>query len=139
MQKAVPLVPEISLDLADDDSGLFDSSGGEFRSDRPPPFWRFAWAGGQALARYLLDHPDIVAGRRVLDLASGSGIAAIAAGMAGAAEVSAEDIDAEAVAAARRNATANGVTLAPGTPRPDVVLAGDAFYTVRVAEQMTAC
>jgi predicted nicotinamide N-methyase len=78
-----------------------------------------------------------VAGRRVLDLATGSGLAAIAAARAGAAEVAAEDVDPEAVAAARRNATANGVTLAGGVTAPDVVLAGDAFYTERVAGPMT--
>jgi predicted nicotinamide N-methyase len=134
----VPLAPEIRLHLAEPGRGLFDLTGGEFRSDQPPPFWAFAWAGGQALARYLLDHPPVVAGRRVLDLASGSGLAAIAAARAGAAEVAAEDVDPAAVAAAHRNAAANDVTLAPAVDRPEVVLAGDAFYTARVAEQMTA-
>ncbi len=70
----VPLVPEISLHLADAQVGLFDLTGGEFRSDEPPPFWAFVWAGGQALARYVLDHPDSVRGRTVLDLAAGSGV-----------------------------------------------------------------
>jgi predicted nicotinamide N-methyase len=134
----VPLAPEIRLHLADAGRGLFDAAGGAFHSDRPPPFWAFAWAGGQALARYLLDHPAAVAGRRVLDLASGSGVAAIAAARAGAAVVAAEDVDPEAVAAAHRNAAANDVTLAGGVAAPEVILAGDAFYTERVAGQMTA-
>jgi predicted nicotinamide N-methyase len=134
----VPLAPEICLHLADRDRGLFDLTGGEFRSDQPPPFWAFAWAGGQALARFLLDHPDVVAGRRVLDLASGSGVVAIAAAKAGAAEVAAEDIDPRALAAAHRNAEANGVVLARTLSRPEVVLTGDAFYSARVAEQITA-
>ena len=134
----VPLAPEIHLHLAGAGRGLFDAAGGAFHSDRPPPFWAFAWAGGQALARYLLDHPAAVAGRRVLDLASGSGLAAIAAARAGAAVVVAEDLDPEAVAAAHRNAAANDVTLAVSVAAPDVVLAGDAFYTERVAGQMTA-
>jgi predicted nicotinamide N-methyase len=133
----VPLAPEISLHLADRDRGLFDLAGGEFRSDHPPPFWAFAWAGGQALARYLLDHPGVVAGRRVRDLACGSGLAAIAAAKAGAAEVAVDDVDPAAVAAAYRNAQANGVALVQTVRRPEVVLAGDVFYTARVAEQMT--
>jgi predicted nicotinamide N-methyase len=139
--RAVPLTPEISLHLAEPGRGLFDATGGEFHSDRPPPFWSFAWAGGQALARYVLDHPDAVRGRRVTDLGTGSGLVAIAAAKAGAAEVTAVDSDPEAVAAALRNAAANDVTIAATVTRPapaDVVLAGDAFYTVRVAEQMTA-
>lgn len=132
----MPLVPEISLFLAVPHLGLFDLTGGGFHSDQPPPFWAFAWAGGQALARYLLDHPEVVAGRRVLDVASGSGLVAIAAARAGAAQVAAVDVDPEAVAAAHRNAKANGVALAQDVPRPEVVLAGDAFYSARVAEQI---
>lgn len=138
MLTPVPLAPEIRLHLADRDRGLFDLTGGEYRSDQPPPFWAFAWAGGQALARFLLDHPDVVAGRRVLDLASGSGLVAIAAAKAGAARVAAEDVDPRALAAAHRNAEANGVELAPTVSRPEVVLTGDAFYSARVAEQITA-
>src|SRR5690606_40418772 len=74
----------------------------------PPPYWAFAWPGGQALARHLLDTPNVVAGRRVLDFAAGSGLTAIAAAMAGAAAVTANDIDAFAAAAIRLNAAANG-------------------------------
>jgi predicted nicotinamide N-methyase len=133
----VPLVPEISLHLAGPTCALFDATGGEFRSDEPPPFWAFVWAGGQALARFLLDHPDQVRGRRVLDLAAGSGIAGIAAAKAGAAHVRAVDVDPAAATAVRRNATANGVAVDPaGGPEPDVVLAGDAFYTAPVAARM---
>jgi predicted nicotinamide N-methyase len=133
----VPLAPEISLHLLDGPVGLFDVSGGEFRSDEPPPFWAFVWAGGQALARYVLDHPDVVAGRRVHDLATGSGVVAIAAGLAGAAEVGVSDVDPAAVAAARRNAAANGVPLGDPPAAPDVLLAGDVFYSPAVAPRMT--
>jgi len=133
----VPLAPEISLHLVDGPVGLFDLSGGEFRSDQPPPFWAFVWAGGQALARYLLDHPETVAGKRVLDVATGSGIAGIAAARAGAAEVAVTDVDPAAVAAARRNASANRVTLSDEVATPEVVLAGDVFYSPAVAPQMT--
>ncbi len=135
----VPLTPEISLNLVDGPVGLFDLTGGEFRSDEPPPFWAFVWAGGQALARYVLDHPELVSGRRVHDLATGSGIAAIAAAQAGATEVTVSDVDPAAVAAAHRNAAANGHTLASHTPAshtPDLVLAGDVFYSPIVAAQM---
>src|SRR5881394_2610901 len=76
-----------------------------------PPFWAFPWAGGQALARHILDHPEIVAGRRVLDLAAGSGLVALAAARAGAASVVANEIDAYAIAAIRLNATCNGLVL----------------------------
>jgi len=133
----VPLAPEVSLHLAGDRLGLFDLTGGEFRSDEPPPFWAFVWAGGQALARYLLDHPEAVAGRRVLDVATGSGVAAIAAARAGAAEVAVTDIDPAAVAAAHRNASANRVTLSDAVTTPEVVLAGDVFYSPAVAPEMT--
>src|SRR4051794_2679620 len=133
----VPLVPEISLHLVDQPVGLFDLTGGEFRSDEPPPFWAFVWAGGQALARYVLDHPETVAGKRVHDLATGSGVAAIAAARAGAAQVAATDLDPAATAAALRNAAANGVTVGDTPDRPEVILAGDVFYSPTVAPRMT--
>src|SRR5499427_4192069 len=107
----VALVPEIVLHQADDPIGLWELGEGEYHSEQPPPFWAFAWAGGQALARYVLDHPDVVAGRRVLDLASGSGLVAIAAARAGAAHVRAVDIDPLAMAAIELNAAANGVAV----------------------------
>jgi len=132
----VPLAPEISLHLVDRPVGLFDLTGEDYRSDRPPPFWAFAWAGGQALARYLLDHPETVRGRAVEDVATGSGVAAIAAALAGAAAVSVTDVDPEAVAAAHRNAAANHVTLSDHGADPGVILAGDVFYSPTVAEQI---
>ena len=133
----VPLAPEISLHLVAGPVGLFDLTGGEFRSDEPPPFWAFVWAGGQALARYVLDHPQAVAGRRVHDVATGSGVVAIAAALAGAAQVRATDLDPEAVAAAHRNAAANRVTLSDDVTALDVILAGDVFYSPTVAAEMT--
>jgi predicted nicotinamide N-methyase len=133
----VPLAPEISLHLVTGPVGLFDLTGGEFRSDEPPPFWAFVWAGGQALARYVLDHPETVAGKRVHDLATGSGVAAIAAARAGAAQVAATDLDPAATAAALRNAAANGVTVGDTPDRPEVILAGDVFYSPTVAPRMT--
>ncbi len=109
-----------------------------------PPFWAFAWAGGQALARYLLDHPEEVAGRRVLDFATGSGIVAIATLMAGAAEVLAADVDPFCAAAVALNAEANGVTIAftghdllPGDPpEVDVICAGDICYAWPLADRV---
>ena len=110
----------------------------------PPPFWAFAWAGGQALARYLLDHPETVAGKKVLDFASGSGLVAIAAAKAGAARVEACDIDPFALASMRLNAAANQVTIFPrenlaiGADEGwDVVLAGDVSYEQDMARAIT--
>ena len=101
----------------------------------PPPFWAFAWAGGQALARHIADHPDLVAGRRTLDFASGSGLVAIAAARAGAARVEASEIDLFALAAIALNAEANGVEifaqsgdLVGRDEGWEVVLAGDVAY-----------
>jgi predicted nicotinamide N-methyase len=138
----VPLAPEISLHLLDGPVGLFDLTGGEFHSEEPPPFWAFVWAGGQALARYVLDHPGVVTGKRVHDVATGSGVAAIAAAKAGAAAVTVSDVDPAAVAAAHRNAAANHVALAAtagwSQAEAEVVLAGDVFYSPAVAGPMTA-
>lgn len=107
----------------------------------PPPFWAFAWAGGQALARYVLDHPQTVADKRVLDFAAGSGLAAIAAAMAGAREVEASEIDPFAPHAMRLNAALNDVSIQP-VPRDvtqeaggwDVILAGDVCYDRKESE-----
>ena len=112
--------------------------------DAPLPYWAFAWAGGLALCRYLLDHPDAVAGRRVFDLASGSGLCAITAGAAGAAAITAADIDAFAAAAIEINARANGqrVTavrrdvLDEAPPTADVILAGDCWYEAALAARV---
>ena len=135
--QAPPVVPELRLHLADDMDDAWRGLQEELDDgDLPPPFWAFAWLGGQALARYVLDHPDEVAGRRVLDLATGSGLVALAARRAGAAEVTAVDVDPFAITAAALNATANALDLtvrerdlldAP-PPDVDVVLAGDVFY-----------
>jgi predicted nicotinamide N-methyase len=141
----VPLAPEISLHLADGRVGLFDDNGGAFSSDVPPPFWLFVWAGGQALARYILDNPEIVRGRTVLDVATGSGVAAIAAARAGARQVTALDVDPRAAAAAARNATANDAAVdtriadvAQAETAAEVILAGDVFYTRGVADRMAS-
>jgi predicted nicotinamide N-methyase len=144
---AAPLVvPEIRLHLATEVTPLWRATEATLTtSGLPPPYWAFAWPGGQALARHLLDHPALVRGRRVLDFAAGSGLAAIAAAKAGAASVAAADIDAFALAAIGLNATANGVTLEiigdDLTDRPnawDVVLAGDVCYERPMAERATA-
>jgi predicted nicotinamide N-methyase len=131
----VPFVPEISILQASADAGLWDGSGGGYHSDNPPPFWAFAWAGGQALARFVLDNPATVRDRAVLDLGSGSGLVAIAAARSGASSVLAYDTDPAAVEAVERNARANGVTVTAvaadplgGTVACDVVLVGDLFY-----------
>ena len=106
----VPHAPEIALHVAEEATELWQKTEDELAViGLPPPFWAFAWAGGQALARYLLDHPHAVAGRRVLDFASGSGLVAIAAMKAGAVSVEACDIDAFAATAIGLNAQANGV------------------------------
>jgi predicted nicotinamide N-methyase len=148
--RPVPHAPEISLHVADEATELWQKTEDELgQIGLPPPFWAFAWAGGQALARYILDHPETVRGRRVLDFASGSGLVAIAAMKAGAAEVTACDIDSFAIAAIAINAAANGVAVSPlqadivGEDRGwDTVLAGDICYerdlAVRVADWLFA-
>ncbi len=142
----VPLVPEISLYMADDATELWQHTEADLDAvGLPPPFWAFAWAGGQALARYLLDRPNLVRDARVLDFASGSGLVAIAAAMAGAGGSTANDIDAFALAAAVLNADVNGVVVQTcGTDllarddRWDVVLAADIFYERNTAGAVTA-
>lgn len=136
--RPVPHAPEIALHVADEATALWQQTEDELAEiGLPPPFWAFAWAGGQALARYLLDDPRIVAGRRVLDFASGSGLVAIAAARAGASAVTASDLDPFAVAAIPLNAAANGVAdritatradLIGTVPDADLVLAADIFY-----------
>jgi predicted nicotinamide N-methyase len=137
-QVRVHLVPEIWLILAQDPIILWARMEAEAGTTLVAPFWASAWLGGQALARFVLDHPETVAGRRVLDLAAGSGLVAIAASLAGAATVTANDIDPYATAAIELNAKANGVRIAisshnllgsDDTHGADVVLAGDAFYS----------
>ncbi|WP_433604284.1 class I SAM-dependent methyltransferase [Dactylosporangium sp. CA-139114] len=139
----VPLTPEIRLRLADEAIELWERTESDQGAQMPPPFWAFAWAGGQALARYVLDHPDLLAGRSVLDLAAGSGLVAIAAMKAGAASVTAVEIDELAVAAIGINAEANGVAVTPlladvleRNPDAEVVLAGDVFYSREMTRRM---
>jgi predicted nicotinamide N-methyase len=137
-------VPEVRLHLADDAILLRARLEAAAGRRLPPPFWADAWIGGQAVARYVLDHPEVVAGRRVLDVASGSGLVAIAAAVAGAAAVTANDIDPYAVAAIELNARANevdipvtsGDLLASDGGDAEVVLAGDVFYGQDLARRM---
>jgi predicted nicotinamide N-methyase len=142
---AVPLTPEIQLYLAHEAVPLWQKTEEELGEiGLPPPFWAFAWAGGQALARYVLDTPKIVAKKSVVDIASGSGLVAIAAMKAGAAQVLAADIDSFAVASMALNAKANSVTLATTAtdllqtppPRVDTILVGDLFYEKSIAEKV---
>lgn len=144
---APPLVPEIQLHLAEESLPIWRKTEEELGEiNVPPPFWAFAWAGGQALARYLLDNPGIVRGRTVLDLGSGSGLTAIAAMMSGASSALASDIDALSLAAIALNSDANGVPVATTgenqllePPRDaDIVLVGDLFYERALAEAVLA-
>ena len=138
-----PLVPEIRLHLATEVTPLWQATEAMLQQTQlPPPYWGFAWAGGQALARHLLDRPDLVAGRRVLDFGAGSGIVAIAAAKAGARIVAAEP-DRFAVAAVALNAALNDVTIAIETGDVladdgpwDAVLAGDMCYERPLAERL---
>lgn len=145
--RAPQQVPEVRLHLAEDAFALWRLVGVERGlDDAPPPFWAFAWAGGQALARHVLDHPGLVRGRDVLDLASGSGLVAIAAARAGATSVTASDVDPFALAAIALNSRLNGVEIArasgdlldgeAGAAGAQVVLAGDVFYERSLAERM---
>jgi len=154
--RPAPFVPEIRLHLADEALSLWEITyplpdgrrGVRGLGDGPPlPFWAFVWAGGQALARYVLDQPPIVAGGRVLDLGSGSGLVAIAAAKAGAVSVTASDVDPLAAASIRLNAAANGVDidialadlLDGDGDGATAVLAADLFYEQRLAERTIAC
>lgn len=145
--KAPPLVPELRLRLATEVTPLWQATEESLsRGPVPPPFWAFAWAGGQALARYLLDHPETVAGREVLDIGSGSGIVAIAAAKAGARSVTAAEIDRFALAAIALNAPLNGVTvhienrdlLDRGAAGWGIALAGDVCYEEPMASRAVA-
>ena len=145
--QTVPHAPEISLWLADEITPLWRLTEEELGAmGLPPPFWAFAWAGGQALARGLLDHPAEVAGQRVIDLATGSGLVGIAAMKAGAASVLAADIDPFCAAAVAANARSNGVEIAftdanllDASPPPvDLICAGDVFYEKPMAEAVLA-
>jgi len=143
---APPLVPEIRLHLATEVTPIWQATEDTLaRTGLPPPFWAFAWAGGQALARHLLDHPAEVAGRSVLDFAAGSGLVAIAAAKAGAAAVLAAEIDPFAAAAIAANAELNGAAIDVTTrnlldtadPRWEIVTAGDVCYERPMADRVT--
>ncbi|MEX6507270.1 methyltransferase [Jiella sp. M17.18] len=142
---APPHVPEICLHLADEAHDLWLKTEAELDAiGLPPPFWAFAWAGGQALARYVLDRPGTVAGRRVIDFATGSGLVAIAAAMAGATRVTAVDTDPFTASAVRANAALNGVTveirtddIVGGMVDADILLAGDVFFDREMAAAIT--
>ncbi len=138
------LVPEIRLHLATEILPLWNKTEEEIeKHGLPPPYWAFAWAGGQALARYVLDRPEIVRGRRVLDFGAGSGLVAIAAAKAGATGVAAADIDPFAAAAIFLNASANGVSLdicrndvLDGNRTWETILVGDMCYERPLAERL---
>lgn len=142
--QAPPHVPEINLYLADEAHDLWHKTEEELATiGLPPPFWAFAWAGGQGVARYILDHPEMVFGKTVLDFASGSGLVAIAAMKAGADNVLASDIDPFALPAIEINAAANSVTITPTLTDLinqdhgwEVVLAGDVFYEKPLADRL---
>ncbi len=131
-----PMVPEIALRLASEITPIWQATEDWLRERNiEPPFWAFAWPGGQALARHILDHPETAAGKRVLDFAAGCGIAAIAAAQAGATAVEAAEIDPLAIAAIRTNAALNAVNVT-AEPRDrvgqdcrwDLILCGDVCY-----------
>jgi len=147
----VPLVPEVLLPVVADVMALWERTEERAGSSQPPPFWGSPWAGGQVLARTVLDEPGLVRGRRVVDVACGSGLVAVAAALAGAAHVRALDLDPLAAAAARWSAVLNGVDLdvrvcdvlerAPDAPPEafagaEVVLVGDLFYERATAERL---
>jgi predicted nicotinamide N-methyase len=145
--QAPPHTPELRLHLADEVTPIWRLTEEELGElGLPPPFWAFAWAGGQALARYLLDHPAEVAGKRMVDFATGSGLVAIAAMQAGAAEVLAADIDPFCAAGVALNAEANGVAVAftdanlldAAPPAADLIFAADIFYEQPLAERVMA-
>jgi predicted nicotinamide N-methyase len=140
------LVPEIKLHLATEVTPLWHATEATLeKSQLPPPYWAFAWPGGQALARHLIDHPALIAGKSVLDIGAGSGLVSIAAKQAGAARVTAAEIDAFAIAAIRLNAALNDVAieaesrdLIGGESQWDTILVGDMCYERPLADRLTA-
>lgn len=136
VRSAAPLLPEIPLYLANEITPIWQATENWLREKNiEPPFWAFAWPGGQALARHILDHPEIAVGKRVLDFAAGCGVTAIAAALAGAAKVDAAEIDPLAIAAIHRNAAANNVSINTAhrdvvgdACRWDLILCGDVCY-----------
>jgi len=145
--QAPPLTPEIVLHLASESLPIWLKTEEELGAmNVPPPYWAFAWAGGQALARYVLDNPEVVAGKSVVDIGAGSGLVAIAAARAGARSVLALDLDPLAVAAIGLNAAVNGVEISVSSqdmlsvtpPQADVLLVGDLFYERELAGRVLA-
>jgi predicted nicotinamide N-methyase len=136
--EAPAMVPELRLWLASEITPIWEATEAALeRAGIDPPYWAFCWPGGQAVARYLLDNPHVVAGRHVFDFAAGSGIAALAAARAGASRVTANEIDPMAIAAMQLNAETNGLVVGtdqndwlgqPAAPEADVVIAGDVCY-----------
>ena len=145
--QAPPLTPEIVLHLASESLPIWLKTEEELGAmNVPPPYWAFAWAGGQALARYVLDNPEVVAGKSVVDIGAGSGLVAIATARAGARSVLALDLDPLAVAAIGLNAAVNGVEISVSSqdmlsatpPHADVLLVGDLFYERELAGRVLA-
>jgi predicted nicotinamide N-methyase len=143
------MVPEFRLWLATEYVPIWQATEAWLEEQNvDPPYWAFCWPGGQAIARYLLDNPSLVAGKRVLDFAAGSGVSSMAAARCGAASVVANDIDELSLIAARLNASANGLSIetssedwlagAPGSPEADVVIAGDVCYEREMSVQALA-
>ena len=142
-----PLLPEIVLHLAEESLPIWRKTEEELgEMNVPPPYWAFAWAGGQAVSRWLLDNPARIAGRSVLDLGAGAGLAAIAALKAGARSALCADIDHVSLEACHLNAAANAVTLETtaadllaAPPQPyDIVIVGDLFYERTLADNVLA-
>ena len=141
-----PLVPELTVHLATHITPLWEATENILmETDMPPPFWAFTWPGGQALARYILDHPEMVAGKHILDFGAGNGIQAIAAMTAGAASALANDIDPVSLLATRLNAHLNGVKIDTENanlvgkidPHWDIVIAGDVCYEQHPSDAIT--
>ncbi|WP_422034398.1 class I SAM-dependent methyltransferase [Reyranella sp.] len=147
--EAPAMVPEFRLWLATEYVPIWQATEAWLEEQNvDPPYWAFCWPGGQAIARHLLDNPDLVRGKRVIDFAAGSGVSSLAAVRAGAASVVANDIDRLSLVAAGLNATANGLSIetssedwlagAPGAPEADVVIAGDVCYEREMSVQALA-
>ncbi len=142
---AASLVPEVRLHLAADATGIFSAVAEALPDSEYPPYWAFAWPGGQAAARYLLDVPSRVTGKRVVDIGAGSGIASMAAVQGGAASVLAADVDPLACAAIALNAAANGIRVNTTTvdllgtlPDADLIVLGDLVYEPELATRVSA-
>ncbi|MDR3449496.1 MAG: 50S ribosomal protein L11 methyltransferase [Alphaproteobacteria bacterium] len=144
--KSPSAVPEIQLHMATEVTPLWQLTEDRLRhADLPPPYWAFAWPGGQGMARYILDHPDLVKGKRIVDFAAGSGVAAIAAMKAGAKQALAVDIDPLALEAIRLNAELNqveveirnGVDLMKPFTKADIIFAGDICYQQSTSTSVT--